>query len=145
MATTETNTLTVTIDAPFDTVANELADPIAQTEWGTEFFAGRGERRGDGTVIAEVPMMGGPVQFRIDAVKEHGIFDLYLAPVGTRFGPPLPVRLVRNGDGVDVLWTLGRMPGAPQEVWEASISSMARELENLRHRGEPLSGGRAGR
>ena len=134
MATSETRTLTITIDAPFEEVAADLADPISQTEWGTEFFAGPGQRQDDGSVVAEVPMMGGPVQFRIDSLPEHGIFDIYLAPLGAPFGPPLPVRLLRNGDGVDVLWTLNRMPSAPVEAWEAGIESMERELLNLKAR-----------
>lgn len=136
MATIQTRTLTVTIDAPFEAVVKDLADPLAQTEWATEFFAGPGIEGADGTVVAQVPMMGGEVVFRVEAVEEHGILDLYLAPTGAPFGPPLPVRVVRNGDGVDVLWTLSRMPGVPDEGWQQGIASMERELQDLRRRFE---------
>ncbi len=136
MATTETRTLTVTIDAPFEAVVKDLADPLAQTEWGTEFFAGPGTEGADGTVVAQVPMMGGEVVFRVEGVEEHGILDLYLAPTGAPFGPPLPVRVVRNGDGVDVLWTLSRTPGVLDEGWQQGIASMERELQDLRRRFE---------
>ena len=40
MATLETHTVTVTIDAPLATVAADLADPTTHHLWATEFFAG---------------------------------------------------------------------------------------------------------
>ena len=106
MSTLTTETLTVTIDAPYDRVAEDLADPTAHPKWGTNFFSGPA-RPGDGNaVVVAVPMMGGDVRFSIAADKEQGVFDLYIAPIGAPSeGPPLPVRLLHNGDGVDVLWT----------------------------------------
>jgi hypothetical protein len=91
--------------APFTTVAADLADPASHHEWATEFFAGPVRPGGPGEFIAPVPMMGGEVRHRIDADVERGILDLYVAPPGAPYGPPIPVRLVPNGDGTDVLWT----------------------------------------
>lgn len=136
MATAETATLTVTIDAPYERVARDLADPVTHPEWAHEFFSGP-TRRGEGDeVVVPVPLMGGDARFRIESDLEHGILDLYLAPLGAELGPPLPVRLVPNLDGVDVLWTLSRPPGLPDEPWRAGCESMQRELESLRARHE---------
>jgi hypothetical protein len=136
MATLETHTLTVTIDAPLATVAADLADPTTHHHWATEFFAGPVRPGDNGEFIAPVPMMGGEVRHRIDADVERGNLDLSFAPPGAAWGPPIPVRLVPNGDGTDVLWTLARFPGVSDRSWQQGLASMARELDALRRRHE---------
>jgi hypothetical protein len=69
---------------------------------------------------------------RIDADIAAGRIDMYLAPVGAPFGPPLPVRVVPNGDGCDVLFTLARFPGTDDAEWQSGLASMEHELEQLR-------------
>ena len=136
MTTHTTKTLTVTIDAPFEQVAKDLAKPASHAEWGREFFRGPATAAENGSVMVESPVMGGPVRFRVEADEARGIFDLYLAPGDAPYGPPLPVRLIGNGDGVDVLWTLARPAQQPDEVWEAGLASMSRELQGLKRRHE---------
>ena len=136
MTTLPIQTVTVTINAPYETVARDLADPKTHPEWGTEFFNGPVSPGENGEVVVYSPFMAADVRFRIDADVERGIIDLYLAPVDAPFVPPLPVRLLHNGDGVDVLWTLTRFPGTPEEGWLAGIASMERELQNLKSRHE---------
>ena len=136
MSTLETTTVTITIDAPPETVSADLADPSSHLEWATEFFAGVAEDQRDGTWQMNVPRMGGPVLMRIDGDTAQGIIDMYLAPVGAPFGAPIPVRVVPNGDGSDVLFTLARFPNQSDEEWTEGIQSMNRELENLKARHE---------
>ena len=132
----ETKTLTISIDAPFETVMADLADPMTHPEWATEFFSGPAEPGPNGSVTADVPMMGGKIRFKIESHPDQGILDLFLAPVGAEYGAPLPVRLLRNGDGVDILWTLTRFPGMPPQVWQDGLRSMERELLGLKERYE---------
>ena len=136
MTTFTTKTLAVTIDALYEVVAQDLADPSTHPEWGTEFFADPTRPGENGEVIAPVPAMGGDVRYRVDADIVSGNFDLYLAPLDKPFGPPLHVRLLRNGEGVDVLWTLVRFPGIPDEIWAQGITSMERELHQFKQRHE---------
>ena len=121
MATLQTQTVTVTIDAPLVQVAADLADPTTHPSWATDFYAG-------------------PVRHRIDADISRGILDLYFAPPGAPYGPPIPVRLVPNGDGVDVLWTLARFPGVSDQAWQQGLAAMARELHALKRRHETQPG-----
>ena len=118
MTVMETATLTVTIDAPFERVAADLADPATHPEWGTEFFTGKAERVEDDNYELVSPVMGGKVLYRVESDIKKGLFNLFLAPAGGDYGPPIPVRLIPNGTGVDVLWTLARMPGQPEEIWK---------------------------
>jgi hypothetical protein len=136
MTTMVTDTVRITIDAPFDKVTSDLADPATHPEWGTEFFEGAARPGDDGEVIATVPRMGGDVRAKVDADLAAGRIDLYLAPLDAPFGPPLPVRVIPNGDGVDVLFTLIRPPGQSDPEWEEGLASMQRELANLKTRHE---------
>lgn len=136
MTTMTTTTVSMTIDAPPHQVSEDLADAGSHPEWATEFFSGEADYQGDGTWRMTVPRMGGPVLFRIDGDTSRGVIDMYLAPEGAPFGPPLPVRVVPNGDGADVLFTLARYPGQSDEEWNEGLESMRRELLNLKARHE---------
>ncbi len=46
------------------------------------------------------------------------------------------MRVVPNGDGADVLWTLERQPGMPDEAWQWAQAAMQRELAELKRRHE---------
>lgn len=132
MTTLPTRTLTVTIDAPFDRVARDLADPRTHPDWAKGFFKGEARPSKNDEVVIFSPFMGTDVRFRVEADLARGILDLYLAPASAEFGPALPVRLLHNGDGVDVLWTLTRFPDTPDERWEAGCASMQQELQELK-------------
>lgn len=80
MATLQTHTVTITINAPLAQVAADLADPTTHPQWATEFYAGPVRPTEGGEFIAPVPMMGGQVRHKIDADIARGILDLYFAP-----------------------------------------------------------------
>jgi hypothetical protein len=76
------------------------------------------------------------VRYRQDPAPARGVLDIYLAPVGGDFGPPLPVRVVPNDSGADVLFVLARMPGTPDQAWQDGLAAMRRELDQLKSRVE---------
>lgn len=140
MQVLETKTLTISIDAAYERVAADLADPMTHPEWAYRFFAGPATRASSSNeVLVPVPMMGGTVRYRVDADPDRGLFDLYLAREGEAFGPPIPVRLIRNGTGATVLWTLTRLPDTPDEGWQGAIAAMSEELEAFKSRHENLA------
>lgn len=139
MSMFETKTLTVSIDASFETVFNDLSEPTTHPEWAVEFFHGKAERRGDGEIVANVPRMGGAVRIKVDSDVSSGVIDVFLAPGEQAFGSPIPVRLLENGSGVDVLWTLARSPGMPDTAWTEGLNSMQAELQKLKARHEKSS------
>jgi hypothetical protein len=104
------------IDAPYPAVVAEQGDAPAHAEWATEFFAGPIASAGDGTYHAIVPRMGGPVRLRLDTARTRGHRHVP-RPEGGTFGPPLPIRVLTNGDGADVLFTLARFPGTSEQQW----------------------------
>lgn len=130
----ETRTLTVTVDAPMSIVAADLADPATHPEWATEFFAGPAEPDGNGLYVVSVPALGGDAHVKVEALPERGVIDMFFAPKGAPFGDPTPVRVIPNADGADVLWTMTRHPGMPDDVWAAALESVQRELGVLKRR-----------
>ena len=68
-----------------------------------------------GGLIVRVSSMGDYVQYHVKTDFEHGIFGVFIAPLDGQFGPPLPFRLLRKGDGVDVLCARIRFPGILDE------------------------------
>ena len=136
MATLQTSTVSVTIDAPFERVVADLADGSTHPEWATRFFDGPATRREDRTFDVRVPSMGGPARMSVESMPERGVIDLLLAPAGAPFGPPLPIRVVPNGTGVDVLFTLARFPGMTDEQWQEGLAGMVAELDSLKARHE---------
>jgi hypothetical protein len=140
MPTHESHCLTITIDAPFESVCSDLSDPSTHPHWATEFFSDTAAVPvGDGTYRLTAPMMGGAVLARTEARPSLGVIDLFLAPDGAPFGEPLPIRVIRNGSGVDVLWTLSRPDGLPDQAWHSGVASMQRELQALRRRHEAVA------
>ncbi|HEC19792.1 MAG TPA: hypothetical protein ENI97_10685 [Gammaproteobacteria bacterium] len=136
MAIFESKTLTVEIDAPYEKVMMDLADPMTHPEWAKEFFAGPAKKSEYGYVLAPVPMMGGTIKFKIESDIALGLLDLYLAPPDSDYGAPLQVRVIRNGDGANVLWTLFRFPGLSDSNWKDGLISMSKELLELKKRHE---------
>lgn len=136
MTTAITDTVRVTIDAPLADVTSFLATAENHPLWGTEFFTGEAEQINPaafpGEVRVTVPAMGGKARMYVVADNANGIIDLYLAPGDAPYGDPLPVRVIRNGTGSDVLFTLARMPGQPDAAWEEGVAAMQRELEKLK-------------
>lgn len=132
MGTTNTGVIKQTIDAPLEAVVAVLADGTRHPEWGTTFFSSPAERIGEDEYRSTSPLMGGPITYRIDAHPDLGVLDLYLAREGEPYRQPLPVRVVRNGDGADVLFVLSQSPQQSDEYFAQAVAGMGEELANLR-------------
>lgn len=131
MATAPTETVSITIDEAPARITADLADPGKHPTWATEFFEGSARQDGEDWLVT-VPRMGGEARMRIDADIACGRVDMFLAPIGAPYGAALPVRVVPNGDGCDVLFTLTRFPGIDDGEWQSGLASMRRELVQLR-------------
>lgn len=135
MPTLHTEPIAITIDAPFAAVVADLADVSTHPTWATSFFAGPARPSGvDGEVLVDVPMLGGEARLRAAGRSDAGVIDLLLAPPGAPFGAPVPIRVVANGDGADVVFVLARQPGMPDAAWDHARMTMRAELGQLKER-----------
>ncbi len=123
-------TRAVTIRRPFTVVAALLADPMRYSEWAVEYFTAPVQQVDEGTYT--VMTSPGERRFRVDSDADRGTFDLYLAEFDQPFSYSLPIRVLRNGDGVDVLFTLAREPWLSDDEWRHSLQLLEAELLALK-------------
>jgi hypothetical protein len=103
-----------------------LRDHRNLPKWAAGLSAGVSEE-GD-VVISESPM--GRVQVRFAGGAEYGIFDHDVTlPDGKTFHNPL--RVLKNDEGSEVVFTLYRLPGVTDEAFEKDAATIAGDLERL--------------
>ena len=103
-----------------------LADHRNLPKWAAGLSAGISEV--NGVVFSESPM--GKVQVRFAAGAEHGIFDHDVTlPDGKTFHNPL--RVLKNDEGSEVVFTLYRLPGVTDDAYEKDAATIAADLERL--------------
>ncbi|RKF39451.1 SRPBCC family protein [Paraburkholderia fungorum] len=73
----------------------------------------------------------GPVKVRFSAVNDYGVLDHYvLLPDGNEIY--IPLRVIANGNGSDVQFTLFRLPGMTDEKFAADAQWVERDLNALK-------------
>ncbi len=73
----------------------------------------------------------GPVRLRFTPHNDHGIMDHWVEPVGVP-AVHVPLRVVANGRGAEVMPTLYRQPGMSDEKFAADAKWISRDLARLR-------------
>lgn len=124
------DTRAVTIQRPFAVVAGYLSNPLTYSAWATKYFTGPVVEVDQDTY--RVPTVAGERRLRVVMDVERGIFDIYLAPLDQAFSYALPVRVLANGDGADVLFTLTREPELTDSEWDESLLALEHELHEIK-------------
>ena len=115
------------IEAAPDAVAAFAGDPRNLPRW-VAGLAG-GIRNQGGRWIADSPM--GEVEVDFTGPAGAGVLDHDVTlPDGTVVRNPL--RVLRHGDGSEVVFTLYRMPGIADEEFERDAALVAADLQRLR-------------
>lgn len=123
----ESTTLHIHIDCASDKVADFVADPRNLPRWAAGFC--KSVRPGDDGWIVETPQ--GPVGLRFVARNAFGVLDHYVNPVpGVEIH--VPMRVIPNGDGSEILFTLFRQPGMSEEACRQDASTVEQDLLALK-------------
>jgi uncharacterized protein YndB with AHSA1/START domain len=124
---TETRHLTVAIDRPAAAVYAYVRDPAHLPAWAAGLAAGIRRERGEW--VADSPM--GRVLVRFVPVNEYGVLDHdVVLPDGTTTTNPF--RVLADGAGSEVVFTVRRQPGTSDEDWAADTAAVAADLETLK-------------
>jgi hypothetical protein len=125
--TVESRTITVRIDRPFDKVYEFLVDPANWNEWA--FGLGRNIRRSQDGWIADSD--GGITRVQFTARNSFGVVDHTVIRAS---GQPVyvPMRLLGNGSGSELLFTLFREPGMSDAQFAAGAEFVERDLNRLK-------------
>jgi hypothetical protein len=125
--TFKSRTLSVSIDCPPDRVYGFVSNPENFTRWATAFC--RSIRRVDSGWIVETPQ--GQVNVRFAPRNTMGVMDHFVTPTpGVEIY--VPMRIVANGSGSEVIFTLFRMPGMTDEEFAADSGLVQRDLTTLK-------------
>jgi hypothetical protein len=119
--------LDVHISRPAADVYAFACDPANLPRWAAG-VAGSVEQR-DGRWFADSPM--GTVEVAFAPDNPLGVLDHDVTlPDGTTVANPM--RVVPDGDGCEVVFTLRRAPGVTDEAFEADATAVRTDLERLR-------------
>lgn len=120
-------TLSVSIDRPPGEVYRFVRDPENLPRWATAFCLSV-HPSGDGWTV-RTPQ--GPVGIRFTEPNTLGVLDHVVTPVE---GDPVhvPMRVVPNGSGSEVLFTLFRLPPASEEDFGTDAAMVEEDLRRLK-------------
>jgi hypothetical protein len=120
-------TLSVTIGCHPDRVYGFVSDPENLPRWATTFC--KSIRRTGTDWIMETPH--GPTKVRLVAKNDLGVLDHYVSPApGVEVY--VPMRVVPNGSGSEVIFTLFRLPDMSEEQYAADAGLVEQDLRTLK-------------
>lgn len=128
MATaSESRTLGITIACPPHKVYEFVSNPENLPRWAAGLC--KSVRKSDTGWIAETPQ--GPMQIRFAEKNDFGVLDHY---VTTAQGVEIyvPMRVVPNGSGSEVIFTLFRMPGMSGKQFAEDVGLVEQDLKTLK-------------
>lgn len=125
--TVESRIITVRIDRPFDKVYEFLVDPANWNQWA--FGLGRNIRHSRDGWIADSD--SGVTRAQFTPRNSFGVVDhTVIRPSGQRVY--VPMRLIANGSGCELLFTLFREPSMSDEQFASDAGFVQRDLEGLK-------------
>jgi hypothetical protein len=125
--TVESRIITVRIDRPFDKVHEFLVDPANWNQWA--FGLGRNIRQSPDGWIADSDSGVARVQFT--PRNSFGVVDhTVIRPSGQRVY--VPMRLIANGSGCELLFTLFREPDMSDGQFASDAGFVQRDLNGLK-------------
>ncbi|CAA9495665.1 MAG: hypothetical protein AVDCRST_MAG53-1776 [uncultured Solirubrobacteraceae bacterium] len=123
----ESRHIGVSIDRPADEVYEYVSDPANLPAWAAGL--GASVERVDDRWVAQSPM--GPVVVAFVARNEHGILDHDVTlPSGEIARNPM--RVLPDGSGCEVVFTLRRRTGMSAEDFERDADAVVADLEALK-------------
>jgi hypothetical protein len=127
--TWEVRHVSVAIARPAAEVVRFAGDPRRLPEWAAGLAAGVRPGEDGASWIADSPM--GEVVVRFVPPNDFGVLDHDVTlPDGTVVHNPL--RVLPNGEGSEVVFTLYRRDGMDEAAFEADGAAVAADLERLR-------------
>ncbi len=122
-----TRTLSVSIECHPDKVYEFVSDPENLPKWATAFC--KSVRKSNADWIVDTPQ--GPMKVRFVEKNDLGVLDHYVNPApGVEVY--VPMRVLSNGSGSEVIFTLFRLPDMSNEKYAEDIALVERDLRTLK-------------
>lgn len=127
----QARTVTIGIDAPFATVYAFVSDARMLPDWAHGLGA---SPRPLGADTWEVATAAGSMHVEFAAPNSFGVVDHVVTPASGGASVDVPLRVLRNGDGSEVLLTLFQQPGMSDEQFERDAALVGADLARLKRR-----------
>jgi hypothetical protein len=128
MSTMQARIIHITIERDWREVAKFLLDPENMPHWAAGLGAGL-DKRGDHWVADGGPL--GEIEVRFTPANDLGVADHEVTlPDGRKFHNAL--RVVPNGDGAEVMFTLLRPSGMSDADFETDAKHIDKDLKTLK-------------
>lgn len=127
MTVAESKAISVSIRCPFARAHEFLSTPENFPKWASGL--GKSLRRSGDVWVAETPE--GSAEVRFTPRNEFGVLDHVVVP-GSGAPVHIPMRVIPNGDGCDVILTLFRQPGMSDAKFEQDADWVRRDLSTLK-------------
>jgi hypothetical protein len=125
----ESRTISISIPRDWQYVYESVWRPQDFTQWASGLSKSRLERDEAEWWKTEGP--DGPIRIRFSDHNAFGVMDHYV-DLGTGSEIYVPMRIVANVEGAEVLFTLFRQPGMSDEKFAADAEWVARDLLALK-------------
>ncbi len=123
----ESRTLTVSINRPPEQVYEFVSNPENLARWATGLC--KSVRKANGEWIVETPQ--GPVRFRFVEKNDFGVLDHYVT-LASGVEVYVPMRVVPNSTGSEILFTLFRSPDMSDEAFTEDARLVEQDLRTLK-------------
>lgn len=121
-------TLSVSINCPPDKVYDFISNPENLPKWAAGLC--KSVRKTNGDWIVETPQ--GPMKIRFAEKNDFGVADHYVNPApGVEVY--VPIRVLPNGSGSDVIVTILRSPEMSDEKFADDIGLVQNDLMTLKN------------
>ena len=120
-------TLSISIDCPVDRVYDFVSNPANLPLWATAFV--RSIRREGSDWVVETP--DGPVGIRFVPRNEFGVLD-HAVRLGSGAEIMNPIRVVPNGSGSELLFTLFQLPEMADDKFAEDAGMVESDLRTLK-------------
>lgn len=125
----ESRTLAISIDRDWRTAYEALWRPEDFPKWASGLSSAPLERASEGWWRTRGP--AGPIRIRFTGHNAFGIMDHHV-DTGSGAEISVPMRIVANAEGAEVLFTLFRQPGMSDETFAADAAWVVRDLAALK-------------
>lgn len=126
-STVDSQTLSVRIECPWRAVYDFTAEPANFAAWAKGL--GESLRRVGDRWIVQTP--SGRMDVRFTPKNSFGVLDHYVtASDGTEIH--IPLRVIANGDGCEVMLTVFRLPDMSDAAFAADAAAVQRDLQVLK-------------
>ena len=121
-------TFSVTIRHEWQSLYERIWCPEVFAQWAAGLASSELQQHGE---IWQAQGSDGPISIRFTPHNPFGVMDHFVDP-GDGSEIHVPLRVIQNGDGAEVMLTLFRQPGMSAERYDADIKLINRDLRSLK-------------